>query len=66
MPMGIKNGPSTTFYYIQRLMQQVLAGIDDDRVKVYLDDILVLAKTHEKHKEVLGKVLRRLEEVNLN
>lgn len=61
MPMGIKNGPST----FQRLMQQVLAGIDDDRVKVYLDDILVLAETHEKHKEVLEKVLRRLEEVNL-
>ena len=45
MPMGIKKAPAT----FQRLMDTVLKGMYGTEVFVYLDDIVVYAKSLEEH-----------------
>ena len=49
MPFGLKNAPAV----FQRLMQQVLMGLNPDTahdfVAIYLDDILVFSETFEAH-----------------
>ncbi|XP_046145387.1 uncharacterized protein LOC123988679 [Osmia bicornis bicornis] len=52
MPEGLKNAPAP----FQRLMDQVLRGLQGIEVFVYLDDIVVYAKNLEQH----GKKVRRL------
>ena len=65
MPFGLTNAPGV----FQRLMQQVLAGLNPDDgnefVTAYIDDILVLSSTLEEHLEHLQRVVDRLLEVNL-
>ena len=61
MPFGITNGPSS----YQRLMQLVLKDFDSDRVFDYLDDILIISESYEKHLELLTLLLNRLQDVGL-
>ena len=60
MPFGLRNAPAV----LQRLMQNVLAGLNPedaaDFVSVYLDDILVFSETLDEHLEHLRAVINRL------
>ena len=59
MPFGLKNAPPT----FQRLMNEVLRGLD--KVRVYLDDIVVYTDTYEEHIMVLDSVFQRLHKYGL-
>ena len=65
MPFGLTNAPAV----FQRLMQQVLAGLNPEDGKelviAYIDDILVFSPTLPEHTEHLQKVISCLKEVNL-
>lgn len=61
MPFGLRNSPATW----QRLIDNVLGSDLEPFVFVYLDDIVVVAPTFEKHLSVLEEVLCRLREANL-
>lgn len=61
MPFGLKNAPST----FQRLMNEVLTGLQGVQCLVYLDDIVIYGKTLYDHNEKLKNVFDRLEEYNL-
>ena len=62
IPFGVTNAPAV----FQRLMQQVLAGLQEgnvtDFVSVYLDDVIVFSETftdHTKHLEVVFDHLKK-------
>jgi hypothetical protein len=59
MPFGLRNAGQT----FQRLMDQVLAGLDF--VFVYLDDILIASPDEQTHQQHLRAVLERLQEAGL-
>ncbi len=65
MPFGLKNAPAV----FQRLMQQVLRGLNPDDgvpfVSVYLDDILVFSRTFDDHVRHLQLVIERLQSAGL-
>jgi hypothetical protein len=57
VPMGLKGAPS----YFQKIMASVvLAGLLYFICELYLDDILIYARTHEEFLERLRKVFERL------
>lgn len=60
MPMGLKNAPST----FQRVMDNVLQGLQNEICVVYLDDILVFSTSLQEHIVNLRKVLDRLRQSN--
>jgi len=45
MPFGLKNAPAT----FQRLMDQVLTGLQEIELFIYLDDIVIYARSLEEH-----------------
>lgn len=61
MPFGLRNAPAT----FQHLMNTVLAGIQNIKCFVYLDDIVVFADNLENHNKRLIEVFQRLSEYNL-
>ena len=65
MPFGLTNAPAV----FQRLMQQVLAGLNPeegpDFLKVYIDDVLVFSPTLAEHLDHLRRVLVRIREAGL-
>lgn len=61
MPFGLCNAPQT----FQRLMQGVLAGLQWEEYLVYLDDIIIFARTFEEHLSRLEHVLARLRQNKL-
>lgn len=61
MPMGLHNSAATW----QRLMDSVLGPDLEPSVFVYLDDVVIVTQTFEKHLSVLEEVFRRLREANL-
>ena len=61
MPQGLCNAPAT----FQRMMDTVFAGMVDNGVIIYLDDILIYSDTEEEHVELVKEVLRRLRKYNL-
>ncbi|CAF1100693.1 unnamed protein product [Brachionus calyciflorus] len=61
MPFGLCNAPAT----FQRLMNKILASILWKRCIVYLDDIIVYARTFEEHLESLEMVFQKLRAANL-
>lgn len=61
MPFGLHNSPSTW----QRLIDRVLGADLEPFVFVYLDDVVIVTPTFEKHLEVLEEVFRRLREAHL-
>lgn len=61
MPFELKNAPAT----FQRLMDNVLTGLQRNELFVYLDDIVVYARSLEKHKIKIKELMQRLREANL-
>ena len=61
MPFGLCNAPAT----FERLMDRVLKGVELSTALVYLDDILVHAKSFETHIVKLKVVLERLRKAGL-
>ena len=61
MPFGLCNAPST----FERLMEQVLAGLHWEVLLVYLDDVIVFAKTIDDELTRLGIVFQRLRQAGL-
>ena len=56
MPMGLCNGPPT----FQRLMDMVLMGMQGHEVFVYLDDIVVYARTLTEQDEKCRGLFHRI------
>ena len=61
MPFGLCNAPAT----FQRLMENVLTGLAQERCIVYLDDILVMGRIFEEHLTNLRVVFSRLANAGL-
>ena len=61
LPMGLCNSPAT----YQRLMEECLGDLNMKICIIYLDDIIIFAKTFEEHMERLEIVLQRLRECRL-
>ena len=61
MPFGLCNAPGT----FQRLMEQVLQGLQWEIAVLYIDDVVVYSETVDQHFERLGKVLQRLRSAGL-
>ena len=58
LPFGLCNVPAT----FQRLM---LAGMQWSQCLVYIDDIVIVGRTFEKHLQNLEAVFRRLQQAGL-
>lgn len=61
MPFGLHNAPATW----QRFIDSVIGADLEPNVFVYLDDIVVVTSTFDRHLEVLGKIFQRLNLANL-
>jgi len=61
LPFGLKTAPAT----FQRMMNVVLSGLTGTRCFVFLDDIVVYAKSLVEHDVKLRQVFDRLRENNL-
>ncbi|KAM0735252.1 Retrovirus-related Pol polyprotein from transposon 17.6 [Formica fusca] len=61
MPFGLKNAPAT----FQRLMDNVLTGLQGNELFVYLDDIVVYARSLKEHDVKVKELMQRLREANL-
>lgn len=60
MPFGLKNAPAT----FQRVMDNILRGIQNEHCLVYLDDIIVYSTSLQEHLKKLRLVFERLRESN--
>lgn len=60
MPFGLKNAPST----FQRVMDNVLRGLQHETCLVYLDDIIIFSSSLQEHIERLKSIFDRLRESN--
>ena len=56
LPFGLTNSPAT----FQRLMEQVLEGLNMDICIVYLDDIVIFSESYEDHLKHLEAVFERI------
>jgi len=56
MPMGVSNGPA----YQQALMHKIFGDLIGQGVHVFIDDIIVYAKTAAEHNRILKMVFERL------
>jgi hypothetical protein len=56
MPFGLSNAPAT----FQNMMNHIFQDLLDLGLIVYLDDILIYAKTEEEHNHIVTKVLKCL------
>jgi len=62
MFFGMTNPPAT----FQAMMNEILRDlINEGKVAAFVDDILVGTETEEEHNEIVGEILRRLEENDL-
>ena len=61
MPFGLCNAPST----FERLMENIMRGLQWESLLVYLDDVIVFGKTIEEELSRLKEVFRRLRQANL-
>lgn len=61
MPFGLKNAPAT----FQRLMDNVLSGLQGNELFVYMDDIVVYAKSLQEHANKFERLMKRLKAANL-
>lgn len=60
MPFGLKNAPST----FQRVMDNVLQGLQGNICLVYMDDIIIFSTSLQEHLTNLRSVFERLREAN--
>ena len=61
LPFGLKNAPAT----FQRIVRKVLGDLLNHGVLSYLDDIVIYAKTKQKHDALLKQVFERLDNHNV-
>jgi len=61
MPFGLTNAPST----FQDMMNHIFSDMIDLGLLVFMDDILVYAKTEEEHDDLAKEVLKRLRKNHL-
>lgn len=61
MPFGLKNGPAT----FQRLMNNVLTGLQGNELFVYLDDVVIYASSLQDHIVKFRKLADRFRAANL-
>src|SRR5260221_11018175 len=61
MPFGLTNAPAT----FQRLMDEVLLGLNHQVCLVYLDDIILFSRSIEEHLVRFRLLLDRLRKANL-
>lgn len=61
MPFGLKNAPAT----FQRMMNNVLSGLNNKQCFVYLDDIVIYGSNLEDHNQKLINVFTRLRDNTL-
>jgi transposase InsO family protein len=61
MPFGLKNAPAT----FQRLMDQILTGLQGIEMFVYMDDIVIYASSLREHDIKMEKLMQRLRSANL-
>ncbi|KAL1129487.1 hypothetical protein AAG570_012432 [Ranatra chinensis] len=61
MPFGLKNAPIT----FQRMIDDLLLGLDESFVQAYMDDLIIFSKTEIEHIKHLEKVKNRLKEFGL-
>lgn len=61
MPFGLSGGPLT----FQRLVNLIFCDLIGNGIHIYLDDIIIYAKTREGHDEILKMVFERLRQHNL-
>lgn len=61
MPFGLKNAPAT----FQRLMDNVLSGLQGNELFVYMDDIVIYAHSLHEHEIKFKRLMKRLEAANL-
>lgn len=61
MPFGLRNAPAT----FQRLMDQVLSGLQGLEMFVYMDDIVIYASSLREHDIKIAKLMARLRSANL-
>ena len=61
MPMGMKNSSAT----MQRCMEAILHGVNWISCLIYLDDIVVFARTFQEHADRVDTVLSRIEAAGL-
>jgi len=61
MPFGLKNAPAT----FQRLMDNVLSGLQGNELFVYMDDIVIYARSLEEHKIKFNRLMAKLRDANL-
>lgn len=58
MPFGLANSPAT----YQRLMEEMLGDLHLEICFIYLDDLIIFAKSYEEHLERLEMIFQRLRE----
>ena len=59
---GLTNSPAT----FQAMMNDLLRDlVVEEKVAVFIDDVMIATETEEGHDEIVEEVLRRLEENNL-
>lgn len=61
LPFGLCNAPATW----QRFVDNVLGADLEPYVFVYLDDIILVTPTFEKHLEILAEIFKRIRAANL-
>ncbi len=61
MPFGLCNAPAT----FQRFMNDLMQGLHDTSLQVYMDDIIVFSNSFEKHLHDLDQVFERLASADL-
>lgn len=61
MPFGLKTAPAT----FQRLMDQILEGLQGTELFVYLDDVVIYASSLKEHEDKFQKLADRLRNANL-
>ena len=61
MSLGLCNAPATFQEYINNLLREYL----DQRIIVYLDDILIYSDNKDEHTVLVLKVLKTLQEQGL-
>lgn len=61
MLFGLKNAPAT----FQRLMDNILSGLQGNEMFVYMDDIVIYVKSLREHEIKFNKLMKRLEDANL-
>jgi len=61
MPFGLQSAPAT----FQRALDSVIGSDMEPHAFTYLDDIIVIGTTLEKHLQNIREVFKRLYKVNL-